>query len=321
MKAIPYGRQSITQADIDCVVDTLKSDFLTQGPKIAEFEQAFAKYVGAKYAVLVGNATEALHISALSLGVGSSSVVLTTPISFVASANCIAYCGGKVDFVDIDPDTALMDLNELETKLSSKPLGYYSGVIPVDFAGLPVDLERLRSIANKYNLWIIEDACHAPGGYFIDSTGHKQFCGNGQFADISVFSFHPVKHIACGEGGIFDTSTYAGLFRGIVFFSLLVWLGFWPLSDWELSKGLGSPLDHQWHRLVAIILLGFTYIVCLAAAIKIFLQRRKLKKSTEGQWFDRPDLTREELYGESPSNPASEENPQVSSEGKDEQER
>ena len=206
IKAIPYGKQNITQADIDSVVNTLKSDFLTQGPKIAEFEQAFAKYVGAKYAVLVGNATEALHISALSLGVGASSVALTTPISFVASANCIAYCGGKIDFVDIDSNTALMDLNTLEKKLSSKPSGYYSGVIPVDFAGLPVDLERLRNIANKYNLWIIEDACHSPGGYFIDSAGQKHYCGNGQFADVSVFSFHPVKHIACGEGGMITTN-------------------------------------------------------------------------------------------------------------------
>ena len=216
IKAIPYGKQHITQADIDSVVNTLRSDFLTQGPKIAEFEQLFAEYTGAKYAVLVGNATEALHISALSLGVKSSSVVLTTPITFVASANCIAYCGGKIDFVDIDPDTALMDLNELEKKLRSKPLGYYSGVIPVDFAGLPVDLERIRNIANKYNLWIIEDACHAPGGYFVDSAGQKQYCGNGRFADISVFSFHPVKHIACGEGGMITTNNenlYRKLYR------------------------------------------------------------------------------------------------------------
>jgi len=203
---LSYGRQNITNEDIHAVIQTLKSDFLTQGPKIGEFEQAFAKYVGAKYAVLVGNATEALHISALSLGVNSSSVVLTTPITFVASANCIAFCGGKIDFVDIDPDTALMDLNKLEEKLSSKSSGYYSGIIPVDFAGLPVNLERLRCIANKYNLWIIEDACHAPGGYFIDSAGKKQYCGNGLFADVSVFSFHPVKHIACGEGGMVTTN-------------------------------------------------------------------------------------------------------------------
>jgi len=206
IKSIPYGRQNITKEDIDSVVNTLKSDFLTQGPKIGEFEQVFAEYVGAKYAVLVGNGTEALHLSALALGTNCSSVVLTTPITFVASANCIAYCGGKIDFVDIDPDTALIDLNKLEKKLNSKPLGYYSGVIPVDFAGLPVDLERLRQLANQYNLWIIEDACHAPGGYFIDSEGHNQRCGNSRFADVCVFSFHPVKHITCGEGGMITTN-------------------------------------------------------------------------------------------------------------------
>ena len=206
MKPIPYGRQNIDQSDIDAVVSTLKSDFLTQGPRIIEFEQKFAEYVGAKYAVLVANATEALHISALALGVNSTSTVLTTPITFVASANCVLYCGGKVDFVDIDPDTALMDLNKLEEKLASKPTGYYSGVIPVDFAGLAVDLERLRFIADKYKLWILEDACHAPGGYFVDSKGVCQHCGNGVFADVSVFSFHPVKHIACGEGGMITTN-------------------------------------------------------------------------------------------------------------------
>ena len=206
MKVIPYGRHNITQADIEAVSKTLQSDFLTQGPKAAEFEQAFAEYIGVKYAVVVGNGTEALHISALSLNVNSSSVVLTTPITFVASANCIAYCGGRVDFVDIDPNTALMDLNKLEKKLNSKPFGYYSGVIPVDFAGLSVDLERVRDLANKYNLWIIEDACHAPGGFFEDSKGKKQYCGNGLFADVSVFSFHPVKHISCGEGGMITTN-------------------------------------------------------------------------------------------------------------------
>jgi dTDP-4-amino-4,6-dideoxygalactose transaminase len=124
----------------------------------------------------------------------------------VATANCIAYCGGRIDFVDIDPDTALMDLDKLEMKLKSNPLDYYSGIIPVDMAGLPVNLERLKSIANLYNLWIIEDACHAPGGFFVDSKGQKQYCGNGQFADIGVFSFHPVKHITCGEGGMITTN-------------------------------------------------------------------------------------------------------------------
>jgi len=203
---IPYGRQEITEEDIKAVIQTLQSDFLTQGPAIAEFENAFAKYVGAKYAVAVANGTAALHLCAIALGINEGDRVLTTPITFAASANCIRYCGGEVDFVDIDPDTLLIDLDKLEQKLASKPIGYYSGVIPVDFAGYPVNLERLKKLANQFKIWIIEDACHAPGGYFVDSKGEKQNCGNGQYADLAIFSFHPVKHIATGEGGMVTTN-------------------------------------------------------------------------------------------------------------------
>jgi UDP-4-amino-4,6-dideoxy-N-acetyl-beta-L-altrosamine transaminase len=205
-KPILYGKQHITEDDIAAVVETLQSDFLTQGPKIAEFEQAFAKYVDAKYAVAVANGTAALHLSALALGVNEKSKVITTPITFVASANCIRFCGGKVVFSDIDPKTALIDISAIEKLLQSSLVGTYQGIIPVDFAGYPVDMERLRKLADTYNLWILEDACHAPGGYFIDSTGEKQLCGNGKFADLTVFSFHPVKHIATGEGGMITTN-------------------------------------------------------------------------------------------------------------------
>jgi len=203
---IPYGKQQITNEDIKAVVETLQSDFLTQGPKIQEFETAFATYVGAKYAVAVSNGTAALHLAAMTLEVNEKSRVLTTPITFAASANCIRYCGGVVDFVDIDPETFLIDLNLLEEKLKRVPKGKYSGIVSVDFAGYPVNLEKLREMANQYGLWIIEDACHAPGGAFTDSKGNKQFCGNGNWADLSVFSFHPVKHIACGEGGMITTN-------------------------------------------------------------------------------------------------------------------
>lgn len=206
MKPIPYGRQHITQEDIDAVIDVLKSDYLTQGPKIAEFEKVFAEYIGCRYAVAVSNGTAALHLSALALGVKSGDKVITTPITFAASANCVLYCGGQIDFVDIDPDTYLMDLNKLEEKLKGAKRGTYKGIIPVDFAGRPVNLEKLKAIADKYNLWILEDACHAPGGYFVDSKGKKQYCGNGNFADLAIFSFHPVKHIACGEGGMITTN-------------------------------------------------------------------------------------------------------------------
>lgn len=206
MKPIPYGRQNITKEDLAAVTENLQSDFLTQGPKIEEFEKKFAAYIGCKYAIAVSNGTGALHLAALALGVNEESKVLTTPITFAASANCIKYCDGEVDFVDIDPDTLVMDLDVLEKKLAGVPVGTYQGVIPVDFAGMPVNLERLRAIADKYKLWIIEDACHAPGGYFIDSKGKKQFCGNGNFAELAIFSFHPVKHIACGEGGMITTN-------------------------------------------------------------------------------------------------------------------
>ncbi|KAA9345813.1 UDP-4-amino-4,6-dideoxy-N-acetyl-beta-L-altrosamine transaminase [Adhaeribacter soli] len=206
MKPIPYGRQHITQEDINAVVETLQSDFLTQGPKVAEFEEKFAAYVGAKYAVAVANGTAALHLCALALEVNENSRVITTPITFAASANCVRYCGGEVEFADIDPETGLLDIEKVRQKLESQPKGYYTGLIPVDFAGMPVNLEAFRNLADEYGLWIIEDACHAPGGYFTDSNGNKQKCGNGVYADLAIFSFHPVKHIATGEGGMITTN-------------------------------------------------------------------------------------------------------------------
>lgn len=205
-KIIPYGKQDITQADIDAVVETLKSDYLTQGPKIAEFEKAFAEYIGCKYAVAVSNGTAALHLCTMALNVESGQKVITTPITFAASANCVRYCGGEVVFGDINPDSYLLDINSVKKLLEASPKGTYKGIIPVDFAGRAVNLEEYKKLAKEYNLWIIEDACHAPGGYFIDSTGKQQMCGNGNFADLAIFSFHPVKHIACGEGGMITTN-------------------------------------------------------------------------------------------------------------------
>ncbi|MBN1185621.1 MAG: UDP-4-amino-4,6-dideoxy-N-acetyl-beta-L-altrosamine transaminase [Bacteroidales bacterium] len=203
---IPYGRQNITQEDIDAVVEVLKSDWLTQGPKIKEFEAAFARYIGVKYAIAVSNGTAALHLSAMVMNVKPGDKVITTPITFAASANCIKYCGGDVIFADIDPETYLLDINEVKKLLESEEKGTFKGIIPVDFAGLPIDLEAFRKIAEEYDLWIIEDACHAPGGYFIDSEGVKHNCGDGKYADLAIFSFHPVKHIAAGEGGMITTN-------------------------------------------------------------------------------------------------------------------
>ena len=206
MKAIPYGHQHITDEDIQAVIETLKSDYLTQGPKIIEFEQAFARYVGAKYAVAVSNATAGLHLAATALQVRSGDKVIVPPITFAASANCIRYCNGMVVFCDIDPDTYLMDIKKLRRLLETNPPSTFKGIVPVDFAGYPHQMEEFRQLADEYGLWILEDACHAPGGYFIDSNGEKQFCGNGKFADVTVFSFHPVKHIATGEGGMVTTN-------------------------------------------------------------------------------------------------------------------
>jgi UDP-4-amino-4,6-dideoxy-N-acetyl-beta-L-altrosamine transaminase len=205
-KKIPYGRQHITQEDIDAVIEVLRSDWLTQGPKIAEFEQAFAEYIGVKYAVAVATGTAALHLCAMALHVKPGDKVITTPITFAASANCIKYCGGDVVFTDIDSESYLLDINKVEELLKSSPKGTYKGLIPVDLAGRPVNLESFRKLANEYGLWIIEDACHAPGGFFTDSKGVRQNCGNGNYADLAIFSFHPVKHIACGEGGMITTN-------------------------------------------------------------------------------------------------------------------
>lgn len=205
-KAIPYGRQNITQEDINVVIEALKSDYLTQGPKILEFEKAFSEYVGSTYAVAVSNGTAALHLCALALDVKEGDKVITTPITFAASANCVRYCGGEVVFSDIDPDTYLLDIEKVRSLLEASPKGTYKGIIPVDFAGRAVDLEAYRKLADQYGLWIIEDACHAPGGFFADSNTKIQNCGNSSFADLAIFSFHPVKHIACGEGGMITTN-------------------------------------------------------------------------------------------------------------------
>lgn len=209
MIPIPYGKQKITDEDIQLVVDVLKSDYLTQGPKILEFEQAMASYLGCQFAVAVSNGTAALHLSAIAMGVKEGQKVITTPITFAASANCIRYCDGEVVFADIDPDTYLLDVKSVRRLLEASPKGTYQGIIPVDFCGRAVDLEAFRELADEFDCWIIEDACHSPGGFFIDSNGNQQKCGNGKFAELSIFSFHPVKHIACGEGGMITTNDEA----------------------------------------------------------------------------------------------------------------
>lgn len=206
-KVIPYGRQHIGQDDIDAVITTLTSDFLTQGPKVKEFEDKFAAYVGARYAVAVSNATAGLHIAVEALGLKKRERVITSPITFAASANCIRYSGGEVWFADINPDSYLLCIESTKQLIESKPKGFFKGIIPVDFGGLPADLEAFHQLAKEHDLWIIEDAAHAPGGKFTDSKGAEHTCGNAFYSNLSVFSFHPVKHIACGEGGMVTTNS------------------------------------------------------------------------------------------------------------------
>jgi UDP-4-amino-4,6-dideoxy-N-acetyl-beta-L-altrosamine transaminase len=198
MITIPYGRQDINQTDIDAVVAVLRSDFLTQGPVMPAFEKAVAYYCGVRHAVAVNSATSALHIACLALGVGKGDSVWTSPITFVASANCAVYCGATVDFVDIDPRTYNLSVERLAEKLA---LAVESGnlpkvVIPVHLCGQPCDMAGIHLLSQQYGFKIIEDSSHAIGGKYKDEP-----IGNCRYSDITVFSFHPVKIITTGEGG------------------------------------------------------------------------------------------------------------------------
>lgn len=203
---IPYGHQFITDEDVQAVVEALKSDYMTQGPRIGQFEKDFAEYIGSKYACVVSNGTAALHLCAMALDIKTGDKVITTPNTFVASANGFRYLGADIVFCDIDPRNYCIDLDKLEGILKTSPTGTYKAVVPVDFAGYPVDEERLRKLGDQYGFAIVLDACHAPGGSFIDSKGNKQMVGNCKYADLTCFSFHPVKHIATGEGGVVTTN-------------------------------------------------------------------------------------------------------------------
>lgn len=201
--SIPYGRHDISQADVDAVVEVLRSDWLTQGPLVPRFEQAVAKFTGANHAVAVNSATSALHIACLALGLGPGDTLWTSPNTFVASANCALYCGADVDFVDIDPRTYNMSVEFLEQKLktAAKDNKLPKVVIPVHFAGQSCEMEQIHRLSQEYGFRIIEDASHAIGGQYL-----CQPVGNCRFSDITVFSFHPVKIITTGEGGMAMTN-------------------------------------------------------------------------------------------------------------------
>ncbi|MDC0990294.1 UDP-4-amino-4,6-dideoxy-N-acetyl-beta-L-altrosamine transaminase [Gammaproteobacteria bacterium] len=200
---IQYGRQDISQADIDAVIAVLESDFLTQGPVLPEFENAVKDYCGAQYGIAVNSATSALHIACLALGVGEGDIVWTASNTFVASSNCARYCGSSVDFVDIDPQTYNMSVERLHEKLANakKVNKLPKVVIPVHMCGQSCDMEGIRSLSEQYGFKIIEDASHTIGGKY-----KNKHVGNCRYSDITVFSFHPVKIITTGEGGMAVTN-------------------------------------------------------------------------------------------------------------------
>lgn len=203
---IPYGRQDITQTDIDAVVGVLQSDFLTQGPMVPRFEQSVAQHVGATHALAVNSATSALHIACLALGLGPGDRLWTTPITFVASANCALYCGADVDFVDIDPHTYNLCPQALAPKLeqAEREGTLPKVVVPVHLCGQPCDMQAIHALSQRYGFKIIEDASHAIGGKY-----QGEFIGNSRYSDITVFSFHPVKIITTAEGGMALTNDEA----------------------------------------------------------------------------------------------------------------
>ena len=200
---LPYGKQNVSQNDVDSILKVLNSEFITQGPVVKLFENEIAKNVCSKYAVAHNSATSALHTACLALGLGSKDYIWTSPITFVASANCGIYCGANVDFVDIDPKTGLMSINCLAEKLKiAEKYGKLPKiVIPVHLGGSSCDMHSIKRLSDKYGFLVIEDASHALGGKYLNAP-----VGNCKFSDITIFSFHPVKIITCGEGGMACTN-------------------------------------------------------------------------------------------------------------------
>jgi len=255
LKFLPYGRQQIDEEDIQAVVETLRSDFLTTGPKIDEFERTVAKYCRAEYAVAVSSGTAALHAAMFALGVGPGDEVVVPPMTFAASANCVLYQGARPVFADVDPGTLLLDPDKAERAVTPKT----RAIIGVDYAGQPCDWDALRDIANRHHLALVADGCHALGGEYKERKV-------GTLADMTVFSFHPVKHVATGEGGMIatDDANLAGrvrLFRnhGIA-------------ADYRQREAQGSWFYEQ-------VELGFNYrITDIQCALGVS-QMRKLTRS------------------------------------------
>ncbi|MEE8059469.1 MAG: UDP-4-amino-4,6-dideoxy-N-acetyl-beta-L-altrosamine transaminase [Pseudomonadales bacterium] len=297
MIRIPYGRHFIDDSDIDAVVNILKNGSLTQGPMVEEFEQAVADFVGAKYAVAVANGTAALHLAYLSLGVGPGDAIITSPNTFVATANGAHFAGAEAKFVDINPNTLNMDPQKLAAACES--VTNVKVISPVHFAGYPSDMQRIRSIANKVGARVVEDAAHALGATYADGGR----IGNCSHSDITLFSFHPVKMIAAGEGGMLTTNDQTLYHRLLRLRSHGINKGddAFENSTNAMTNGLANPWYYEMQEL------GFNYritdIQCGLALSQLgklnhFLERRyALVKAYDKVFSEMPAVTLPQLSG------------------------
>lgn len=263
MKFIPYAKQSIDSSDIKAVIDVLMSDYITQGPRIHEFETRLASYCGSKYAVCVSSGTAALHIACLAAGIMPGDEVVTSPITFVASSNCVLYCGGKPVFADVERDTINISSEEIKKKLTKKT----RAIIPVHFAGHPCDLEEINNIAKRHGLLVIEDAAHALGATY---KGAKM--GSCKYSDMTVFSFHPAKHITTGEGGVVLTN------RKDLYKKLLIFRNHGITKDSSKFRVRSSDLGPWFYEMQE---LGFNYRITDIQCALGLSQLKKLDRFVE----------------------------------------
>jgi perosamine synthetase len=286
MKVIPYSRQSIDQSDIQAVINVLKSDFLTCGPKIEEFENKLCKYTGAKFCVVLNSGTAALHAAYFALGLKPIDEIITSPITFAATSNAALYLGGKVKFADIDKKTGNIDLDKVEGLINQRT----KILVPIHYAGYPIDMVKIKKLAKKYKLKVVEDACHALGA---ECKGNK--VGNCKYGDASILSFHPVKHITTGEGGAVLTNNKD------IYEKVKVFRTHGIVKDKEKLK---SKNEGQWYHEMQE--LGFNYrmtdiqaglgISQLSKLDKFIKARRKVAQIYKKEFKDNPyfDLQIEE---------------------------
>ncbi len=272
---LPYGRQNIDEDDINAVVDVLKSDWMTQGPAIPAFEETLANFLDVRETIAVSNGTAALHLAMLALGIGPGDAIITTPITFLASANCARYVGADVIFADVDPQTGLIDPDSVETILKADRGRRIKAIIPVHLAGQPADLPALYDLARRYELFVVDDACHAIGATY-QHQGKTFKIGNRHHSDMTVFSFHPVKHIAMGEGGAIATGNAALVERLRLLRNHGLERQTFVNNDMALnSEGIPNPWYYEMSKL------GFNYRITDMQAALGQTQLKKLPQSLE----------------------------------------